>query len=92
MKRGMTTATGAFALMVAAAPITGASGQEIRLWAGDTGSGGALFEEMAKSFEEANPGVDVVVEEVSYQTIVESLPVQLEAGEGPDIAIITDLG
>ncbi|GLQ54787.1 ABC transporter substrate-binding protein [Devosia nitrariae] len=92
MKRGMMTATGALALMVAAAALTGVQAQEIRLLAGDTGTGGALFEEMAKSFEEANPGVDVVVEEVSYQTIVESLPVQLEAGEGPDIAIITDLG
>ncbi|WP_083988718.1 ABC transporter substrate-binding protein [Devosia geojensis] len=91
MRRIMKT-TSALALMVAALPVTTALGQEIRVWAGDTGTGGVLFEEMAKSFEEANPGVDVVVEEVSYQTIVESLPVQLEAGEGPDIAIITDLG
>jgi len=69
-----------------------AHGQQITLMVGDTGSGGTLFEEMSKSFEAENPGVDVVIEEVSYQTIVESLPVQLEAGEGPDIAIITDLG
>lgn len=90
IRRSLTTST-ALALLMASATSM-AHGQQITLMVGDTGSGGTLFEEMSKSFEAENPGVDVVIEEVSYQTIVESLPVQLEAGEGPDIAIITDLG
>lgn len=92
MKHTLLKTTAVLALLIAAAPLSVANGQQITLWAGDTGTGGKIFAEMAKTFEEENPGVTVVVEEVSYQTLVESLPVQLEAGEGPDIAIITDLG
>ena len=92
MLRTTLTTTTALALLMAIAPTSTAFGQQITVWAGDTGTGGALFAEMGEEFEAQNPGVDVVVEEVSYQTLVESLPVQLEAGEGPDIAIITDLG
>lgn len=92
MKRIPLKTTTALALLMAAASMTSAYGQQITVWVGDTGSGGKLFTEMSKSFEAENPGVTVVVEEVSYQTLVESLPVQLEAGEGPDIAVVTDLG
>lgn len=91
MKRALLKTT-ALGLIVAIAPVVTANGQQITVWAGDTGTGGKIFAELAEKFEAENPGVDVVVEEVSYQTLVESLPVQLEAGEGPDIAIITDLG
>ena len=90
MKRTTLRTTTALALLLAATPF--AHAQQITLWAGDTGTGGKIFAEMSKAFEAENPGVTVTVEEVSYQTLVESLPVQLEAGEGPDIAIITDLG
>jgi alpha-1,4-digalacturonate transport system substrate-binding protein len=92
MIRTTISTTTALALLIATAPAMSALGQQVTVWAGDTGSGGTLFAEMAEEFEAQNPGVDIVVEEVSYQTLVESLPVQLEAGEGPDIAIITDLG
>ncbi|MEO0564104.1 MAG: ABC transporter substrate-binding protein, partial [Chloroflexota bacterium] len=43
-------------------------------------------------FEEENPGVTVVLDEVAYNVILENLPIQLEAGEGPDLARITNLG
>ena len=48
--------------------------------------------EQAKRFEAANPGTKVIVDVVPYKTIVEQLPVQLAAGQGPDIARVTDLG
>ena len=48
--------------------------------------------EQAKRFEAANPGTKVIVDTVPYKTIVEQLPVQLAAGQGPDIARVTDLG
>ncbi|MBN16379.1 MAG: sugar ABC transporter substrate-binding protein [Pelagibacterium sp.] len=92
MLRMTLTTTTALALLMVSASVTTAVGQTITLWTDDTGTGGEIFAEMAEQFESENPGVDVVVEEVSYQTLVESLPVQLEAGEGPDIAVITDLG
>ena len=43
-------------------------------------------------FEAANPDIDVVVDVVPYKAILESLPVQLAGGDGPDLARVTDLG
>lgn len=48
--------------------------------------------ELAKRFEAANPGTKIIVDTVPYKSIVEQLPVQLAAGQGPDIARVTDLG
>ena len=48
--------------------------------------------EQAKRFEAANPGTKVILDIVPYKTIQEQLPVQLAAGQGPDIARVTDLG
>ena len=43
-------------------------------------------------FEAANPGVTVILDVVPYSTIDEQLPVQVETGEGPDLARITNFG
>lgn len=48
--------------------------------------------ELAKRFEASHPGTKIIVDAVPYKTIVEQLPVQLAAGQGPDIARVTDLG
>ena len=48
--------------------------------------------ELAKRFEAQNAGIKVIVDVVPYKSIVEQLPVQLAAGQGPDIARVTDLG
>ena len=48
--------------------------------------------DLAKRFEAQNPGTKVILDVVPYKTIVEQLPVQLAAGQGPDIARVTDLG
>ena len=47
---------------------------------------------LGKRFTQANPDVTVVVDTVPYKSIQESLPVQLAAGQGPDIARVTDFG
>ena len=47
---------------------------------------------IAKRFEAQNPGTKVIIDTVPYKTIVEQLPVQLAAGQCPDIARVTDLG
>ena len=41
---------------------------------------------------EANPDIKVIIDQVPYKAILESLPVQLAAGNGPDIARVTDFG
>jgi alpha-1,4-digalacturonate transport system substrate-binding protein len=48
--------------------------------------------ELAKRFEAQNPGTKIILDVVPYKTILEQLPVQLAAGQGPDIARVTDLG
>ena len=45
--------------------------------------------DIAKRFEAANPGTKIIIDKVPYKAIVETLPVQLAAGEGPDIARVT---
>lgn len=71
---------------------TGAQAQEVTILCDDVGFGCLTMAPVAERFNEENPGKTVKLETVSYQSIVEALPVQLESGEGPDAAIVTDLG
>ncbi|WP_404403992.1 ABC transporter substrate-binding protein [Pelagibacterium halotolerans] len=66
--------------------------QEIRFMCSSDGTECDVLNEMATRFEADHPGVDVVMDVVPYQAILESLPVQLAAGTGPDLATVTDLG
>ncbi|NDE42559.1 MAG: extracellular solute-binding protein, partial [Betaproteobacteria bacterium] len=69
-----------------------AQAAEIRVMCYQDGVECDVTAEQAKRFEAANPGTKVVIDVVPYKTIVEQLPVQLAAGQGPDIARVTDLG
>ena len=70
----------------------GASAGEIRVMCYQDGNECEVTADLAKKFEAKNPGTKVIVDTVPYKTIVEQLPVQLAAGQGPDIARVTDLG
>lgn len=84
-----TLATTALGLVMAA----GAAGaQDLRFMCYQDGSECAVWEEQLAAFEADNPGITVTVDEVPYASILESLPVQLEVGEGPDLARVTDYG
>ena len=65
---------------------------EIRVACYSDGNECEVTQEFAKRFEAQNPDVKVAIDKVPYKAIVEQLPVQLAAGEGPDIARVTDLG
>lgn len=69
-----------------------AQAQEVRVMCYQDGTECEVTAELAKKFEAQNPGVKIVVDTVPYKTILEQLPVQLAAGQGPDIARVTDLG
>ena len=69
-----------------------ASAADIRVMCYQDGNECDVTAELAKKFEAANPGTKVILDVVPYKTIVEQLPVQLAAGQGPDIARVTDLG
>jgi alpha-1,4-digalacturonate transport system substrate-binding protein len=76
-------------------PAAAAPGEavELRITWYDDGSEGAVLRELLDRFESENPDIKVVIDTVPYaQGILESLPLQLEAGEGPDMARVTQLG
>jgi alpha-1,4-digalacturonate transport system substrate-binding protein len=62
-----------------------AQAQEVRVMCYQDGVECEVTAELAKKFEAQNPGVKIVVDTVPYKTILEQLPVQLAAGQGPDI-------
>ena len=68
------------------------SAQELRVQCYSDGNECDVTGEIAKKFEVANAGIKIVIDKVPYKAVVEQLPVQLAAGEGPDIARVADLG
>ena len=91
MKRLMNRCIGWAAALacLCAAPALAA---EIRVACYSDGNECEVTQELAKRFEAQNSDVKVVIDKVPYKAILEQLPVQLAAGEGPDIARVTDLG
>src|SRR5215831_2071598 len=71
---------------------TAAMAGEVRVACYSDGNECEVTQELAKRFESQNSDVKVVIDKVPYKAITEQLPVQLAAGEGPDIARVTDLG
>ncbi len=71
---------------------TQVSAQELRVQCYTDGNECDVTGDIAKRFEAANAGVKIVIDKVPYKAVLEQLPVQLAAGEGPDIARVTDLG
>lgn len=65
---------------------------ELRITWYNDGNEGEVMRGILDRYEAANPDVKVILDVVPYKAILESLPVQLAAGEGPDLARVTDLG
>jgi alpha-1,4-digalacturonate transport system substrate-binding protein len=65
---------------------------ELRLTCYGDGNECEVMRELLDRFEADNADIKVVIDKVPYKAILESLPVQLAAGEGPDLARVTDLG
>ena len=78
-----------------AAEAPAASGDVVELrmtWYND-GNEGEVIRDLLDRFEADNPDIKVVMDTVDYATgIQQTLPIQLEAGEGPDMARVTQLG
>lgn len=60
-------------------------------WYSD-GNEGEVVSDLLKRFEAQNKDIKVVLDQVPYKAITETLPVQLASGQGPDIARVVDLG
>ncbi|TYR33185.1 carbohydrate ABC transporter substrate-binding protein [Mesorhizobium microcysteis] len=60
------------------------------MWYSD-GVEGEVIQDLLNRFMEENPGINVILDNVAYQVIQEQLPIELEAGRGPDIARVTNI-
>jgi alpha-1,4-digalacturonate transport system substrate-binding protein len=65
---------------------------ELRMTWYTDGNEDVAMRALLDQFEAENPNIKVVMDNVAYTTIRENLPIQLAAGEGPDIARVTSLG
>lgn len=83
-------ASAAAAILAWTAP-AGAAVELRMMWYSD-GNEGEVVRDLLNRFEQQNPDIKIIVDNVAYKAILESLPVQLAAGQGPDIARVTDLG
>ena len=94
MRRSLAFTTAFAALCTAGTALvpTSAAAQEVRFMCYSDGNECEVYDEVLDRFEADNPGITVAIDVVPYQAILENLPVQLAAGEGPDIAKVTDLG
>jgi alpha-1,4-digalacturonate transport system substrate-binding protein len=64
---------------------------ELRFIWYDDGEESAVIREQLDRFEAENPDIKVVMDIVAYKTILEQLPIQVEAGKGPDLGRITNM-
>ena len=92
MQSRILTTISAFAIAVSALATAASAQTELRITWYNDGIEGEVMREILDRYEAANSDVTVTLDIVPYKAILESLPVQLAAGEGPDIARVTDLG
>lgn len=75
--------------LVLALNVAVAQDVEIRFQCYQDGSECEIYTDLLARFTEET-GINVVVEEVPYQFILDSLPVNVEVGEGPNLARVTN--
>ncbi len=80
--------------LLAASLVVGQAQAETTLrmtWYSD-GNEGEVMSDLLRRFEAQNKDIKVVLDQVPFKAINENLPVQLAAGQGPDLARVADLG
>ena len=81
------------ALVGMVAPSMAQDAVELRIRWYDDGNEGEVLRDQLDRYEADNPGVIIEIDTVDYRGgILGSLPLDLAAGEGPDMARVTDLG
>jgi alpha-1,4-digalacturonate transport system substrate-binding protein len=90
--RPIRTTLGFALLGLAAAAIPAAAFAEIRVMCYQDGNECDVTADLIKRYESQNPGAKVILDVVPFKTVVEQLPIQLAAGQGPDIARVAEIG
>lgn len=93
-KPGFAAKTAAIALVACCLGFSSARADPVTLhyMCSADGNGCAVMADVLARFSKENPDIQVNVDAVPAKTVIESLPVQLAAGEGPDLARISDFG
>jgi alpha-1,4-digalacturonate transport system substrate-binding protein len=65
---------------------------DLDLMISDVDGKAAIVAEFAERYKEVAPDVNITLNVVGYDVLRDQLPVQLEAGAGPDLAFVTNLG
>ena len=81
---------GLLGLAISACPT--AAFADIRVMCYQDGNECDVTADLIKRYEAQNPGAKVVLDVVPFKTVVEQLPIQLAAGQGPDIARVAEIG
>lgn len=79
-------------LVLSAVPALGQDVVELSITWYTDGVEDVVMQDLLDTFNEENTDINVTLNNVPYNSILENLPLQLAAGEGPDIARVTDLG
>jgi alpha-1,4-digalacturonate transport system substrate-binding protein len=77
------------ALVLSVMPTLAQDAVELRFVWYDDGEESTVIRDLLDRFEAENPDITVVLDVVPYNTTLEQLPLQVEAGEAPDLARIT---
>ncbi len=91
-RRGALRAVVAGSVSALALTAGAAQAVELDLMISDVDGKAAIIQEFAERYQEQNPDVQITLNAVGYNVIREQLPIQLEAGTGPDLSFVTNLG
>ena len=78
------------ASLIAGLLASAAHAGDVRLMWYSDGNEGEVLNDLLARFSAENPDIHVTVDNVSFSVVREQLPIQLEAGQGPDIARTPD--
>ncbi len=78
--------------LVIVAAVVPTRAAELRVVCYADGNECEVLRQLGTKFTATYAGTAIAVDQVPYKTILESLPVQLASGNGPDIARVTDFG
>ncbi|RWB15867.1 ABC transporter substrate-binding protein [Mesorhizobium sp.] len=79
------------AISVSLLASTSAFAGDVRIMWYSDGVEGDVIQDLLNCFMKDNPDIHVTLDNVAYKVIQEQLPIQLEAGQGPDIARVTNI-
>ncbi|TIS49820.1 ABC transporter substrate-binding protein [Mesorhizobium sp.] len=79
------------AISVSLLASTSAFAGDVRIMWYSDGVEGDVIQDLLNRFMKDNPDIHVTLDNVAYKVIQEQLPIQLEAGQGPDIARVTNI-